>query len=293
MTHKIALACLLICLPRLADAGPLHDAAKAGDVAQIQLLLDQGVDINESSGTAPPLYFAINTEHVEAAELLIERGADVNARSTWGMPLHTAATRGMASIATLLLEHGADPNAAWNTLTPLHMAAKYGRADVARILLDHGADLNALTSLDEPPLHLAIIYKHADVADLLRERWTPAPAAEAIDLASADPEHGFEVALPCRGCHSVDRREAKPNPGPPLWDIVGRPKAGYAGFAYSDALKAQTGNWTYAELNDYIAHPAWDVPGISMKMTGIHDPKDRADLIAFLQTLSDHPAPLP
>jgi len=216
----------------------------------------------------------------------------VNARSTWGRPLHAAATRGIASIVTLLLEHGADPNAAWNTLTPLHMAAKYGRVDVARILLDHGADITALTSLDEPPLHLAIVYKHADVADLLRERWSQAPAAEAVDVASANPEHGSRVALPCLGCHSVDR-EAKPISGPPLWNIVGRPKASYAGFTYSDALKAQTGNWTYTELNDYLAHPAWAVPGISMKMAGIHDPKDRADLIAFLRTLSDDPVPLP
>jgi cytochrome c len=111
MAYKIAIACLVVCLPGLAEAGPLHDAAKAGDVVQIQLLLDQGADINESSGTAPPLYFAINLQHAEAAELLIERGADVNARSTWGMPLHAAATKGMATIATLLLEHGADPNA--------------------------------------------------------------------------------------------------------------------------------------------------------------------------------------
>ena len=292
MTRKIAIVLLMVCLPRGADAGPLHDAATAGDVAQIQLLLDQGADINDSSGTAPALYLAIDRQHAEAAALLIERGADVNASSPRGTPLHAAASKGMAPIATKLLEKGADPNAAWNTLTPLHFAAKYGSIDVARVLLDHGADINALTSSDEPPLHLAIITKHPDVADLLRERGAEAPAAEAIDVASADPEHGSLVAAPCRACHSIDR-EGRGGSAPPLWDIVGRPKAGYAGFAYSDAMKAETGNWTYTALNDYLAYPAWTVPGISMRARGIHAQKDRADLIAFLRTLSDHPAPLP
>jgi cytochrome c len=290
----IALACLVLCLPDWADAGPLHDAAKTGDVDLIAQLLDQGADINEIAGSGTPLYFAINTQHAEAAELLIERGADVNARSTFGTPLHAAAAKGMTSMASLLLERGANPNSDWNTLKPLHIAAKYGRVDIVRVLLDHGADINALTAMDEPALHLAIVYKHSDVADVLRERWTSAPAVDPIEplMASADPEHGFAVALPCRGCHSVDR-EAKPNSGPPLWNIVGRPKAGYPGFNYSDALKALRGNWTYADLNDYIAHPAWAVPGVAMKMAGIHDPKDRADLIAFLRTLSDDPVPLP
>jgi cytochrome c len=290
----IAIACLVLCLPDLADAGSLHEAAKAGDVVQIASLLDAGADINEKSTGGTPLFLAINAEHVEAAELLIQRGADVNARSTLGTPLHAAATRGMTSMAGLLLEHGADPNADWNTLTPLHNAAKFGQIDVARTLLDHGADINALTDLDEPPLHLALIYKHTDVADLLRERGTKAPALEDIAplLALADVQHGGKVAQRCHGCHSIDR-QAKLKSGPPLWDIVGRTKASYPGFKYSDALKATAGQWSYADLNEYIAHPAWTVPGIAMKAEGIHKPQDRADLIAFLRSLSDHPAPLP
>jgi cytochrome c len=151
-----------------------------------------------------------------------------------------------------------------------------------------------LTTLDEPALHLAIIYKHPDVADLLRERGVKAPPAEEVEtlIASADLESGSKVASACGACHSLER-EPRPGRGPPLWDIVGRPKASYADYKFSDALKATTGNWTYAELNDYIAHPAWTIPGITMKMPGIHDRKKRADLIAFLRTLSDHPAPLP
>jgi len=295
MTHKsiLAFACLAFLAPSLARAGPLHDAAKAGDIAQIELLLSQGADINQG-GPATPLYFAINTEHAEAAKLLIERGADVNKQSTWGAPLHAAASRGMTDTVVLLLDRGADPNVQWQQMTPLHLAARNGRLEVVRLLLDRGADINAATQLDEPALHFAIIFEHQDVADLLRERGTKAPPVEDVLplIATADPKHGFEVALPCRGCHSVDQ-EAKIKDGPPLWGIVGRPKASYDGFNYSPALKALTGDWTYADLNNYIAHPAFTAPGLAMKMAGIHETKDRADLIAFLRTLSDNPAPLP
>ncbi|HEX6121349.1 MAG TPA: ankyrin repeat domain-containing protein [Dongiaceae bacterium] len=290
----LAAVCLALCAAGVAQAGPLHDAAQAGDLAQIEKLLAEGADINESNGLATPLYFAISGKHAEEAQLLIERGADVNAQSIWGAPLHAAAAKGMTATVNLLLERGADPNGRWQGLTPLHIAARNDRIEVARALLDHGADINALSQLDEPALHFALIFDHADVTALLRERGAQAPRAEDIAplLGSADPAHGAEVALACRGCHSVDR-EAEIKNGPPLWDIVGRPKASIDGFKYSVALKALGGDWSYAELNQYIAHPAFTVPGVAMKTAGIHDAKGRADLIAFLRSLSDHPAPLP
>src|SRR5262245_28294311 len=111
----IAAMCLALCAPFAAQAGPLHDAAKAGDIAQIEKLLLEGAAINESS-LATPLFFAIRGQHAQAAQLLIERGADVNAQSTWGTPLHAAATKGMTATASLLLERGADPNARWQEL---------------------------------------------------------------------------------------------------------------------------------------------------------------------------------
>lgn len=290
----LAVLILALCAPVLAHAGPLHDAAMAGDIAQIELLLSQGADVNEKSGSPPPLYFAINTEHVEAAELLIARGADVNARSTFGAPLHAAAARGLTSIVNLLLEHGADTEVRAQGLTPLHLAARNGRIEVVQSLLDHGADINAVTKLDEPALHLALAFGHADVANLLLERGTKAPPVEPIEplLASADPARGDKLALPCKGCHSTERAANKKN-ALPLWGIVGRPKASVEGFKYSAALVALTGEWSYADLNRYIAQPAWTAPGLAMKMEGIHGVQDRADIIAFLRTLSDSPPPLP
>ena len=63
MVFKPALAilCLMFCAMPVARAGPIHDAAKAGDIEQLEQLLAQGADINQG-GLATPLYYAINTE---------------------------------------------------------------------------------------------------------------------------------------------------------------------------------------------------------------------------------------
>ena len=111
-------------------------------------------------------------------------------------------------------------------------------------------------------------------------------------LASAEPAQGKAVAQQCTPCHSVDR-EAKTIDGPPLWDIVGRRKASIRDYKYTPALKAVGGTWTYDALNAYIAQPAWTVPGVGMKMAGVPSPQDRANLIAYLRTLSDSPVLLP
>jgi cytochrome c len=78
-----------------------------------------------------------------------------------------------------------------------------------------------------------------------------------------------------------------------LWGIIGRAKAAEAGFNYSAALKAKGGNWTIEELNQFVANPKGTVPGTSMTFAGIARAGERADLIAYLNSLADNPAPLP
>ena len=72
-----------------------------------------------------------------------------------------------------------------------------------------------------------------------------------------------------------------------------RPVASVPGFAYSDALKKHHGPWTYAEIFQWIEDPAKYAPGTKMTFAGLPDAKQRADVISFLRTLSDHPEPLP
>ncbi len=112
-------------------------------------------------------------------------------------------------------------------------------------------------------------------------------------LASASVENGKVVAKKCLQCHSFE--EGGPTgTGPNLWDVVGKEIAHRAdNFAYSAGLKSKGGTWTYEELNKFLHKPREYAPGTKMSFVGIKDDKERADLIAYLRSLSATPAPLP
>jgi cytochrome c len=111
-------------------------------------------------------------------------------------------------------------------------------------------------------------------------------------LAAANPENGQVLAKKCIACHSLGKGEPT-KVGPNLWDIVMRPRGKAPGFAYSEAMQAKGGHWDYASLFAFIAKPQAYIPGTKMAFPGIADPKQRADLIAYLRTLSDGPPALP
>ncbi len=111
-------------------------------------------------------------------------------------------------------------------------------------------------------------------------------------LASATPERGEQAAKPCATCHTFTK--GGPNKiGPNLWGVVGRPKGTEGGFAYSDAIKSKGGKWTVEDLNAFLTSPRAYAPGTKMSFAGLPKGSDRANLIAYLNTLSDNPAPLP
>jgi cytochrome c len=120
------------------------------------------------------------------------------------------------------------------------------------------------------------------------------PAAEPLPtlLAKADPKKGEALTKACSACHNFDKGGAA-KVGPPLFGVVDRAVAEVPGFAYSDALKAKGGKWTFEVLNDFINNPKSTVPGTKMTFAGEKDPTKRADILAYLRTLSDNPAPLP
>ena len=122
----------------------------------------------------------------------------------------------------------------------------------------------------------------------------PAAQEEPLEklLAAATIEKGETAAKKCQACHTFNKGE--PNRvGPNLYGVVGRDKASVSGFNYSAAMKAKGGKWTIEELNTYLQNPRGVVPGTSMSFAGLPRGSERADVIAFLNSKSDSPAPLP
>ena len=125
----------------------------------------------------------------------------------------------------------------------------------------------------------------------------PAEEAPAVSLgtllASADATKGQAVFKACAACHDVSK--GGPNKvGPNLWGIVGRNHGVHEGFAYSEALLALKDKpWTYEELNAFLLAPKQAIPGNKMAYGGVKRDADRANLLAYLATLSDSPVPFP
>ena len=111
-------------------------------------------------------------------------------------------------------------------------------------------------------------------------------------LASASAERGAQVAKQCQICHNLQQGQG-PKVGPDLWNVVGRKIASVSGFDYSAALKGKSGTWTFDVLNEWLTKPSAFAPGTKMTFAGLARDNQRADLIAYLDTLSDHPVPLP
>lgn len=112
-------------------------------------------------------------------------------------------------------------------------------------------------------------------------------------LAKASAEKGQAAAKQCAACHTFEK-DGPNRVGPNLWNIVGDERGkGRNGFAFSAALKEKGGEWTYEDLNKFLDNPQGFVPGTKMTFAGLKRGQQRADVIAYLRTLSDSPHPLP
>jgi cytochrome c len=101
-------------------------------------------------------------------------------------------------------------------------------------------------------------------------------------VASAqDAAAGKTAFATCAACHAVDGRNGI---GPSLQGVVGRKAGSFAGFRYSEAMKAAA-PWDAASLDAFIANPKGAVPGNAMPFAGVPDAKTRADIVAYLGTL--------
>jgi cytochrome c len=116
------------------------------------------------------------------------------------------------------------------------------------------------------------------------------PAAAKLEpitplLAKADPKRGQQLTAVCQACHTFDK--GGPNRiGPNLWGITIEGMAEIPNYQFSAAMEAHKGEkWTVEELNEWLDNPQHFMPGTKMTFAGFPKAENRADVIAYLQTL--------
>ncbi|NWG45530.1 MAG: c-type cytochrome [Alphaproteobacteria bacterium] len=171
----------------------------------------------------------------------------------------------------------------WNKI----FGALLGSILVVLVIREAGNILYHAPELEEDAFKIAVAEASAEGA---------AEAPQAVDLgtmlAGADPARGERVAAQCISCHSFEKG-GPDKQGPHLWGVVGRAVGGVEGFTYSAALKNHGGTWTLELLSEYLKDPRGSIPGNNMAFGGLKRDNQRADVLAYLNSLSDSPAPLP
>ena len=112
-----------------------------------------------------------------------------------------------------------------------------------------------------------------------------APAAAKHAAAHGDAQAGEAIYARCLACHAL----AYDRTGPRHCGLIGRRAGSVKGFPYSEAMRRSNIVWSEKTLDRFLAHPLKTMPGTAMGYAGITDPKERADLIAYLEQADASP----
>ena len=126
---------------------PLHRAAEHGHIDAVQLLIDNGAEIDaindHSYHMRTPLFMAFINDHHDISRLLIRYGANIRMLSTICNQLECIIKDGQTDLVERLIVAGVDVNKRYDyNMTPLIIAAVHGRDDIIRLLLKHGAEID-------------------------------------------------------------------------------------------------------------------------------------------------------
>jgi cytochrome c len=145
-------------------------------------------------------------------------------------------------------------------------------------------------NLSKGPLHIVNVAEPATAPAPVAAPATQDPPVATL-LASANPSAGEAAMKPCAVCH-VWTKGGGNKVGPNLYGVVDREIGKEPGFSYSSAVAGKGGKWTFDELYEWIKNPKAFIPGNKMAFAGVKDPKDRANIIAYLDKQADNPVPL-
>jgi len=152
----------------------LHFAINSGQLANVQRLIESGVDLNFAapSNGQTPLVLSVLSQRVDMAAALVKAGADVRVpeKTSWRRrPMQLAAAAGHCALVSAMLHQSPDEVRSLDVMlfTPLHSAAVGGHVDVVKLLVDAGAEVDAADDRGRTPLIRAAEYGHAAVVELL------------------------------------------------------------------------------------------------------------------------------
>ncbi|UYV62376.1 CYCS [Cordylochernes scorpioides] len=108
-----------------------------------------------------------------------------------------------------------------------------------------------------------------------------------MSVPAGDSAKGKKIfTTKCAQCHNIEAGKGHKT-GPSLWDIVGKKTGQGAGYKYSDANKNCGLTWTKETLYKYLENPKKMIPGTKMVFAGIKKPQERADLVAYIESMGE------
>jgi len=176
------------------DRTPLVIAARKNNFKMVRFLIEKGAELNvsrDTEGTA--IHAAISRNNLTIGEFLVEKGADISIRAgDLGNFLYDAVTMRNLEMVEFLLERGADINAAAEGLgTPLNRAITVGNLRMVEFLLERGADVNAAARGRSTPLQIARSQENKQIVELLLEKGADAnPEVHHLRSATQAPKAG-------------------------------------------------------------------------------------------------------